>query len=68
MRMTQKDVDMKSLDKLTVDTTELQSILGCGRVTAVEIGSQASARIEVGKRVLWNVNKISKYLDCVATE
>ena len=55
-------------DKLSVDTTELQKILGCGRPTAVEIGSLAGARIEVGKRLLWNVNKVKKYLDNIATE
>lgn len=68
MRATQKDSTINNCDKLTVDTNGLQSLLDCGRVTAVEIGTQAEARIEVGKRVLWNLRKIEKYLDSIATE
>ena len=68
MRATQKDSTINNCDKLTFDTNGLQSLLDCGRVTAVEIGTQAEARIEVGKRVLWNLRKIQKYLDSIATE
>lgn len=55
------------LTPISVDTDGLQTILGCGRVSAVEIGTQAQAKIQVGKRVLWNVNKVQKYLDAIAT-
>lgn len=68
MRATQKDNNINNCDKLTVDTRGLQNLLDCGRVTAIEIGTQAEARIEIGKRLLWNVNKVSKYLDSIATE
>ena len=44
------------------------SLLSCGRVTAVQIGGQAGARIEIGKRLLWNISKVQKYLDTIATE
>ena len=52
-----------SSEDLTVDTTKLQSLLNCGRQSAVEIGVAAGARIYVGRRILWNVSKIRKYLD-----
>lgn len=52
-----------SPNSLAVDTSGLQEILGSGRRTAVEIGTAAGARITVGRRVLWNVSKIQKYLD-----
>ncbi len=68
MRKTQKSNLIETSEKLAVDTEELKNMLGCGRPTAVEIGSQAQARIEVGKRVLWNLRKIQKYLDSIATE
>lgn len=48
---------------LTVNTNGLQEILGEGRSTAVDIGASAGAKIYVGRRVLWNVAKIRKYLD-----
>ena len=55
-------------DKLSVDTRGLQSMLNCGRCTAVEIGTRAGARFKVGKRVLWNVAKVKAYLDILASE
>ena len=58
----------ESTMKLTVTTDGLQNLLDCGRPTAVEIGTLAGARVEVGKRVLWNVAKVQRYLDLIATE
>ena len=52
--------------KLTVDIRELQDMLSCGRVTAVKIGELAGAKINIGRRVLWNVALIQRYLDNAA--
>lgn len=56
------------MNQVTVTTENLQNILDCGRPTAVEIGTLAKARIEVGRRVLWNISKIQRYLDGISTE
>ena len=37
-----------------------------GRKTAVEIGTAAQVRVQVGRRVLWNVGKIQNYLDAIS--
>ena len=50
----------------TVDTTGLREMLNCGRETAVRIGTEAGARIQIGRRVLWNVDKVQKYLDSIS--
>lgn len=68
MRATTRNDSQNHREKLAVTTEGLQSLLDCGRPTAVEIGTKAQARIEIGKRVLWNVNKVQRYLDLVATE
>ena len=68
MRPTTQNSSITDIDRLTVTTERLQNILDCGRPTAVEIGTLAKARIEIGRRVLWNVSKIKKYLDNIATE
>lgn len=52
--------------RLAVDTKELQSMLCCGRDTAVKIGTEAKARLQFGKRVLWNVEKVQEYLNHVS--
>ena len=55
------------LRPISVDTNGLQTILGCGRSTAIQIGTEACARILIGKRVLWNIEKIQQYLNNSAT-
>ena len=40
--------------------------LQAGRTTAISGGNAAGARIQVGRRVLWNVKKIQKYLDAIS--
>lgn len=68
MKATKKSDSIISKDRLAVTTDRLQNILDCGRPTAIEIGVSAKARIEVGRRVLWNVSKVQKYLDSISTE
>lgn len=53
-------------DKIAITTEELQSMLSCGRSSAVQIGQMAEARIQIGKRVFWNVKKIKEYIDLIS--
>lgn len=49
--------------QMLVDTEGLQEVLCSGRATAVRIGTDAGARVQTGKRVFWNVEKIRKYVN-----
>ena len=49
-------------DKILVDTEGLKTLLSCGRMSAMKLGNMAGARVDVGRRVLWNTDKIRKYL------
>lgn len=51
---------------LAVDIDKLSAMLSCGHATARKIGEQAEARINIGRRVLYSVDKIQKYLDTVS--
>ena len=53
-------------EKMALSTPELMQVLSCGRATAVEIGMSAQSRIVIGRRVLWNADKIRKYTHTVA--
>lgn len=66
MRRTKNIPTTRDADRLTVTTEELQALLGCGRKTTVDIGEQAGARVQWGKRVLWNVAKVKVYLDLIS--
>lgn len=54
------------VNKKMVDTAELQKMLCSGRKTAVEIGTSAKAKVQVGRRVFWNVKKIQEYIDAIS--
>lgn len=60
-----KKFNIDESKKKTVDTMELQAILGVGRKTAVEIGTSAQSKLVIGRRVIWNLNKVQKYLDSI---
>ncbi len=49
--------------RLLISTSDLRELLSCGRSTAMKIGIEAGARVQIGKRVLWNVNKVQRYLN-----
>lgn len=53
-------------DKVLVDTVTLQGITSCGRDGAIKIGMAAGARVKLGRRVLWNVDKIRAYLEQIS--
>lgn len=67
MRKTTKYQDNERRWKLTVTTKGLMELLECGRDTAVKIGVEAQARIQIGKRVLWNVEKVQSYLNDISS-
>ena len=50
-------------DSITVSTESLARLLDCGRITAVKIGNAADAKIKIGRRVLWNSEKIREYIN-----
>lgn len=50
-------------EKILVTTEELKALLSCGRASALKIGEVAGARVDIGRRVLWNTDKVRKYFD-----
>lgn len=51
---------------LAVDIDKLSAMLSCGHATARKIGEQAEARIVIGRRVLYSVEKVQKYIQLLA--
>lgn len=51
---------------ITVNADTLAGMLNCGKATAVKIGVNAGARIQIGRRTLYNVSVIKKYLETIA--
>lgn len=55
-----KTTGYKAENRLTVDIEGLMEMLSCGEVTAKKIADYAEAREIIGRRVLYNVDKIKK--------
>lgn len=49
--------------RLLISTNDLRELLSCGYATATKIGTEAGAKVQMGKRVLWNRAKIQKYIE-----
>ncbi len=57
-----KTISREAKTPLTVDIEGLSAMLSCGRATARKIGEQAEARICIGRRVLYSVDKVRQYI------
>lgn len=47
---------------ITVNIDKLSAMLSCVHATARKIGEQAGAKIVIGRRVLYSVEKVKNYL------
>ena len=56
----------ETLQVLTVDIEKLAAMLCCGRATARKIGEQAQARVTIGRRNLYFIDKVRAYLESLA--
>lgn len=46
-----------------LNTDELMAYSGLGRNKSVELGDEIGARVQVGRRVLWDRLKIDQYIN-----
>lgn len=67
MNATRQFAGVQPSEKIAVNTSDLQAMLGCGRRSAVQIGELAEARIQFGRRVFWNVKKVKEYVDAISS-
>jgi hypothetical protein len=58
--------NITSTDNLAVNTPTLMKMLNCGKPTAVKIGTEAGAKIIIGRKILWNPRIIRRYLDDIS--
>lgn len=59
--------EIKEPEKMiAVDIEKLSSMLSCGHATARKIGEQAHAKIIIGRRVVYSVEKVRGYLNSLA--
>ena len=52
-------------ERILVDLHGLMQLCSCGRVAAEKIGNEAGAVIRVGRRRLYNIEKIKVYINSI---
>ena len=52
--------------KILVNTEDLMRLTGYGRPTAIRIGTEANAKVSFGKKIMWNVEAVKKYVDSIS--
>ncbi len=60
-----KTTDVK---KILINVSDLQEMLCVGKNTAYQIGKDAGAVCRIGKRMLFNVEKINAYINALTDE
>ncbi|MFG6366865.1 MAG: hypothetical protein K1W16_00290 [Lachnospiraceae bacterium] len=63
-----KTLNRDNKELLTVNADTLAGMLNCGRATAVKIGTDSGAKIQIGRRTLYKVSIIEEYLNAIAGE
>lgn len=63
-----KTNEQRNENAIAVNMDQLQAMLGVGRNTADKIGKDAGAVMHVGRRKLFNVGKVQRYLDRISGE
>ena len=58
--------EREAKEKIAVDIEGLAGMLSCGTATAKKIAEMAEARIIIGRRVLYSVDKIKSYLEIMS--
>ncbi len=54
---------LENTDPILCNIQSLQNLLGCGQFTARKIAAAAHAEIKIGRRSLYNTEKIKQYIN-----
>ena len=55
--------DIPLNQRITVNAEGLMALCSCGKSTALEIGNKSGAKLKIGKRTLYKVNAVMRYLE-----
>ena len=61
--MNKKVIQNPNITPRLLNTGELMAYSGLGRNRSVELGDRIGARVQIGRRVLWDRRKIDEYFN-----
>ena len=63
-----KTTEHQTQNQLTVDLQGLMALTCLGRASAEKIGQEAGAALNVGRRKLYIVSRVARYMETLADE
>lgn len=57
-----------STEPLYVDVIEIANLFSVGKSTAYKIGQESNCSIKIGRRRLYNVEKLKKYMESLEND
>lgn len=61
--MRNRTIKTMSGESRLMDTEELRAYTNLGRNNAMKLGEEIGARVQIGRRVLWDRRKIDEYFN-----
>lgn len=62
-KMRNRTITANARESRLMDTEELRAYTNLGRNNAMKLGDEIGARVQIGKRVLWDRLKIDQYFN-----
>lgn len=61
--MRNRTVTMAAGESRLMDTEELRAYTNLGRNNAMKLGEEIGAKVQIGRRVLWDRRKVDEYFN-----
>lgn len=61
--MRNRTIAVNTRENRLMDTEELRAYTNLGRNNALKLGDEIGARVQIGKRVLWDRVKVDQYFN-----
>lgn len=63
--MRNRTVTMAAGESRLMDTEELRAYTNLGRNNAMKLGEEIGAKVQIGRRVLWDRRKVDEYFNAL---
>lgn len=63
--MRNRTVTMTAGESRLMDTEELRAYTNLGRNNAMKLGEEIGAKVQIGRRVLWDRRKVDEYFNAL---
>lgn len=63
MKYRKREIIAKPVEPRLMDTEQLRAYTNLGRNNAMKLGEEIGAKVQIGRRVLWDRRKVDEYFN-----